>query len=352
MADNDGTDPDNVNFSATVRYCAQCGQEPGNGKKLKACHGCFAGPLYCSKTCQREHWPLHKLAFHGLGLTRDRDFYRILVESDVLNCGYASIETFSRAVSDFLEAHKWAFATTALSNRVVSFGTSMEDYPQDLFLQYRLFTRGGPTRNPAHGFRWENMRWKHLDEWLGELGIHYMLDEVRDALPKARRAADRHFGDDPLYIGAMPVVFTINDLPLILWHLMPQYKPRGMHPPFGSNKVACEDVAYLCTKSVNNKVVLRCPQDDKAECGGGLALPGRFVRSEGKWRWEAFDGGWGAFEGTGGVAPNPFIAEVLKADYESGLRPDEMMRALTVYRDGLQMGACVNHGGGTPAIYI
>ena len=56
----DGKD---ISKDEPVQVCTQCGkaQESSNSPKFKACAGsCGAAVLYCSKACQRAHWPLHK----------------------------------------------------------------------------------------------------------------------------------------------------------------------------------------------------------------------------------------------------------------------------------------------------
>ena len=65
------------------------------------------------------------------------------------------------------------------------------------------------------------------------------------------------------------------------------------------------------------------------------------MRSDGRWTWEGFEGGWGTLDGRRGVAPNQAVADVLRAEYLGGYRPDEMMRGLTVYKDGIMLGMCV-----------
>ena len=39
--------------------CANCGTKPPAGKKFSVCSACKA-TLYCTKSCQKEHWRIHK----------------------------------------------------------------------------------------------------------------------------------------------------------------------------------------------------------------------------------------------------------------------------------------------------
>ena len=42
---------------ATVRCCAECGEE--GGASLKTCKSCKL-VKYCNADCQKNHWPKHK----------------------------------------------------------------------------------------------------------------------------------------------------------------------------------------------------------------------------------------------------------------------------------------------------
>ena len=234
----------------------------------------------------------YRLAFHQLG--QDSDFYRTVLEPGAQSLGFPSAQALSQALADFLQAHKWAFSMAVKAHRIFKYGHDLEACRWNKLICCHLVCNG-PKRDPTHAFGWDKITWKNIDEWLAEMQLSHLHSLVTETYRKARRSAYRQFGRDPRYIGTIPVCFTIEGLPLILWHMMPQYSPKEpLDPTLAHDSPWARDIldamAMFCLFSVKQQIVLHCPptQDGRR----GHALPGHLVRSDGNWVWEPYFDDW------------------------------------------------------------
>ncbi|TFK88733.1 hypothetical protein K466DRAFT_58098 [Polyporus arcularius HHB13444] len=348
------SEPDSTNTPAILRLCAYCECEPAEGPKFRRCAGCFAGPIYCSRECQKAHWPVHRLASHGL--RKDVAFYKDAVEPCARAIGFRSASALSKALSDFLEAHNWAIKTAAMALRVATYGYSHDtmgecDYKEVIRVHLAY---NGPGRNPARTFRWRSIEWTDIAQWLSDMQLSYMEDDITSMYGEARKMAYREFGHDEHYVSSFPIVITLQDVPITLWQMNPQYSPRRYIPPtlgFNTSWVEDErrDLKRFCMSCVNNGVSLRYPGEVP---GNGVALPGRFIRSQHRWVWVPYINNWS--ETRTGAIPHRPLARVLGVTYTGSWNPEEMMRAFNNYRTGPtgMLGVAMDNGPGRPMTLI
>ncbi|KAI0717254.1 hypothetical protein C8T65DRAFT_121303 [Cerioporus squamosus] len=312
---------------ATIRHCAYCGKDPARGQKLKRCAGCFAGPAYCATECQRADWPEHRLAFHD---SHSNTGCRSDSSGSPIDPG--TLHFASRSVADFLEAHKWAISAAALATRVIGHGTSLDECPTDEVVLCRIRYRLGA--GTSRSYAWESMRLARIDEWLDAIAAFELnkADEIKRKFADAKARADALYGGTPGYLGTLPIVFDIGNTPVVVWHINPQFKPTHPNPLPPSELSGCrpalEDMRRLCMKCVNSGVVLRCPWGNEA-CGG-IALPGRFVRSEGKRTWKQYIDSWVDYKEA--LRPYSGVAQAFKGPFASGMEPGLIMGVTDQFR--------------------
>ncbi|KAI0717251.1 hypothetical protein C8T65DRAFT_828298 [Cerioporus squamosus] len=177
--------------------------------------------------------------------------------------------------------------------------------------------------------------------------ISYMED-ITNMYGHVRKLAYREFKHDEHYVSSFPIVITLQDVPITLWQMNPQYSPRRYIPPtlrFDPSWVEDErkDLKRFCMSCVNNGVSLRYLRED---LGDGVALLGRFVRSQDRWDWVPYVDDWA--ETRRGAIPCRPLAKVLR---ERDWNPEQMMRAFNNYRTGDTLGLfedAINNGSDRP----
>ncbi|RDX47992.1 hypothetical protein OH76DRAFT_1484191 [Lentinus brumalis] len=309
MADSvPDTDTDILDHSvwATIHHCTHCGKEPAIGQKLKQCAGCLAAPTYCGIECQRADWPVHRLAFHDPSLKYGFSY-------EIPQANDPERRRVSRLAADFLEVHKWAISTAALATRVLHHGISLDACPKDRVLLCDFDDRWpvGLSRR----YVWDNIQLVPVDKWLEvicSLGSARMT-KIKRAFENARERADALYGHTPGYLGTLPIVFNLNTF-VILWHINPQFKPTHPNPLPPRELLACRPAL----------------EDMRRLLSGGVALPGRFVRSEGRPVWKQYIDSWVDYKKA--LRRYPEVAQAFKGPFVSRMEPGLIMGLTDQFR--------------------
>ena len=248
----------------------------------------------------------------------------------ILGNSYVTAETMhslSRSVAVFLEIHKWAISRAALATRALRYGTSLDGCPQDAVILCDLELGWGATGS-SRKFSWDSMRIVRFEEALRFInGVSHMEDEVKRAFSYAKAGTDALYSPTDNYLGALPIVYKVGIYPVVLWHINPQFKPTHRTPlssdEWSIRVPVLEDMRTLCMKCVNAGVVLRGDE-------GGVALPGRFVRSRGRRHFKPYISNMANYKEELHLYPE--VAEALKGPYTSKLHPQAVMEITDKFR--------------------
>ena len=248
----------------------------------------------------------------------------------ILGNSYVTAETMhslSRSVAVFLEIHKWAISRAALATRALRYGTSLGGCAQDAVILCDLELGWGATES-SRKFSWDSMRIVRFEEALRFInGVSHMEDEVMRAFSKAKAGTDALYSPTDNYLGALPIVYKVGIYPVVLWHINPQFKPTHRTPlssdEWSIRVPVLEDMRTLCMKCVNAGVVLRGDE-------GGVALPGRFVRSRGRRHFKPYISNMANYKEELHLYPE--VAEALKGPYTSKLHPQAVMEITDKFR--------------------
>ena len=182
-------------------------------------------------------------------------------------------------------------------------------------------------------FRWRRIEWTTVAQWLADMQISYMEEDLTRKYGYLRQMAYREFKHDEHYISSFPIVIALQEVPITMWQMNPQYGPR--RPLLRTRMLTLrpdelQDMQHFCMSCVNHGVALRDPGE---EPGDGVALPGRFVHSQGRWVWAPYVSSWEETR-EGALSHGP-LAQVLRRQRFSGMwHPEETMRRFNHYRTG------------------
>ncbi|TFK82860.1 hypothetical protein K466DRAFT_655524 [Polyporus arcularius HHB13444] len=300
------TASDIASATPALRKCNHCGIAPTNTKKLRKCRGCLAAPVYCSKECQRADWPIHNM------LSKERDLAHTGLDVSAQYMGYSNPAELMKAVSDFTEAHEWAFRTAMKAYAVLTYGANLDDHPRDQILRCRLActtsANVGAGRNPAQGFKFIEFSYHPIESWVnGDLGTGVAYPELQETIERSWQLADERFrssihGDQSCthYIGLRIAAFTVDGVSSTPMQFIPLYRvdPDLAPPPIrGDVRVALEELLEFCTRSINSgQFVLKRLTAPSTEIGPWEAVPGRYLRRQQNWVWEPLFEDWMDYE--------------------------------------------------------
>ena len=91
---------------------------------------------------------------------------------------------------------------------------------------------------------------------------------------------------DPTYVCLIPVMYVVEGVSISEMFFYPQYRWTHPEPP---PKPLLADVFTLCSSSINDGFPLRVIEGTRS------VLPGRFLRSRGRWVWEPLFTEWSHF---------------------------------------------------------
>ncbi|KAI1783174.1 hypothetical protein LXA43DRAFT_1102888 [Ganoderma leucocontextum] len=136
---------------SALRFCNHCARSPKDGSKLMKCTGCVDAPTYCSKACQKAHWPTH----NNKHLLENAP-----CAAPELLLGFDSLEELTRTFNDYTGAHRWALQTVVMIYNPLRSAFSRIAQPDNTVLRFWFArTTNEPSRNPARTFTFTRVSW-------------------------------------------------------------------------------------------------------------------------------------------------------------------------------------------------
>lgn len=123
----------------------------------------------------------------------------------------------------------------------------------------------------------------------------------------------------PLYAGLMPVMFELGGVLAHLSRRVPVYRPPRALPLDAVTTAALGDLVRLCVGSINGGAPLGNVDFERPH----LAVPGKFVRRDGKWAWTCQFKSWAQYHEAAGRA-NGGVLEMVK-ELQFGWAPEGLM---------------------------
>lgn len=216
--------------------------------------------------------------------------------------GFPTPQAMSEALSEYINAHNWAFMALTKAYVIESGGVEWSQNPQQVFffevLPVRMWSKF-PERNPSRAFRVLRVLHAPLEDRIAadhdpanaELirrNAAQLCGTVRARCAGHPRqlagviqvwfeiAGCRHniFGHQVAYPLFHPVRSVVDEAPSLWPGATPRQLVRWM--------------IRLCRASVDRGFPLRCIPGNSPT----VALPGRFVRAHGNWTWKEFFSDW------------------------------------------------------------
>ena len=193
------------------------------------------------------------------------------------------------ALSEFADANSWAIKAAANSLAILS-GTmpwsGATNARSQSVITYTVAPRDVPgaamERDPSRRFTLK----RHAIRTPGDSGKvdRFALDWDHTVQPTLL-AEHQKFMGLPNYTGVLPVMICVEGLSLNLTLYVPQF--RRTTPAPSNEREYASDLVELCVRSINMDFPLRILTDTDY-----IAVPGRFSRLHGTWRWSPFFDTW------------------------------------------------------------
>ncbi|EIW52734.1 uncharacterized protein TRAVEDRAFT_75050 [Trametes versicolor FP-101664 SS1] len=267
-----------------LRRCDQCRKPQGD------------------KECQKAAWPIHKFACLTYSESNTDNGLRPLRNAEVHRFGFQTIDEVPRVLKDFMVSHSWALHAYTRAELLLRGGPGhMHNPPKILEIRLKCLCSSGysAVTNPALTFKFLNTRWWTVEEYTSDPDRARSWQNFAPTLEVAHKRG----GGGEHFFGMLPVVYTVEDVhSLHVINLYAQHHPIPAlfsdHDEESRRRLLTNGLA-LCVGSINLGIPLR---DTEARRVPEL-LPGRFVRSKGRWVWEPLFTGWDQYlDGPRGTA--------------------------------------------------
>ena len=213
--------------------------------------------------------------------------------------GFKNTLEFKRAVRDFAEANRWAFKTLSKVHALIenNFTNILNKGPQDpptiLYTVLECMQNPQAPLNPACTFRLFDYYWVTVDE-LRSIDNEYA--EQWDTTAPLREHAFESYGSYPQFKGLAATVFSVRDTHFSTIHYYPMFHGDLVIGPLDLERGSAmrsilEDIATFTKGSIDVDMAFR----EIEEAPHRRPLPGRLVKRDGNWVWEASFASWGEF---------------------------------------------------------
>lgn len=227
---------------------------------------------------------------------------RHLRNAEVHRFGFQTIDEVPRVLKDFMVSHSWALHASTRAELLLRGGPGhMHNPPKLLEIRLKCLCSSGysATTNPALTFKFLKTRWWTVEEYTSDPDRARSWQNFAPTLEVAHTRGSR----GSQFFGMLPVVYTVEDVHSL--HVINLYAQHHPIPSLFSDRdeesrrrLLTNGLA-LCVSSINLGIPLR---DTEAQRIPEL-LPGRFVRSKGRWVWEPLFTGWDQYlDGPRGTA--------------------------------------------------
>ncbi|CDO68901.1 hypothetical protein BN946_scf185000.g44 [Trametes cinnabarina] len=305
----------------TLRHCKWCGKTERPSQKLKKCAAC-GYVLYCSKQCQRDGWLEHKEACRYMRESAERASPHYDVE--VRPYGFTSAVAFSKALSDWTEAHSLALQLCSQAYVLQLGGVNFVKVPCKYMLVSRLVCRTKPEqrtteRNPATTFVIRSQALTEIEEWTRASPLNAQFwDGTAGEREQVAVRVKEQYGN--AYACLMPMLFNCDGVSMSTSLNLPVLHIRKRFPLDSASMDMLKDVITLCIRSIDQGFPLRCPDGSPSP----IPVPGHFSRRGGKWVWEPFFADWDDYSPTS--VEYPALHQAIAA-LKTGMSPKHLLAA-------------------------
>lgn len=188
--------------------------------------------------------------------------------------------------------------------------------------RFRCEPQQHAPRSPASAFKL--IEHGFYDPLEGTLGRHLDLQGYANTLAQCR-AFDKEYlkRNEPRYVGSMPIMYVVDGVTAPTAQLFPVRRPPGNVLASAFVLTALEDFVRLCANSVNGHLPLRVSNPRLPF----QPVPGRIVRSDGRWTWQPLFTSWKEYlDGRAGLEHGPLA---MTEGLTSGLSPMALMNVFS-----------------------
>ncbi|KAL7280743.1 hypothetical protein ACG7TL_005687 [Trametes sanguinea] len=237
--------------------------------------------------------------------------------------GFSNSLVFSKALSDWAEAHTWALQTCTQAFVLQLGGVKYIKIPSQYLMVYRLICRTKPgqstaERNPATNFLAVTQGVTKIEDWTGTDSGNARL--WAGTASEREQIAERMSGVlSGTFACVMSALLKCDRISMGNLLNFPIMHVRKRLPLDQASLDIITDIITLCYRSMGQGFPLRCDNS-----GGNIPLPGQFVRKAGKWVWEPFFEDWDDYSPTSPEYPALHSAI---AAFKTGMSPKQLIEA-------------------------